>query len=189
MGAGSGMQTQTGMQMQTGVAQRGMQTEPGVQPGPGMGAGRPGQAGPHLKTVTVDDVVQTNVVTAQPDTPIATVVAEMAEQNVGSVVVVEDERPTGILTDRTICLALEDDPDVSEKTAGDLISGDLATGSTDDSVFDTLRLLRERQIRRLPIVDAEGTLEGIVTLDDLLVLLGGELHEALEVIREQSPRI
>lgn len=184
MGATPGPQTAPGKQ-----AEAGLQAEPGVQPGPGMGRGRTGRQGPRLQPVTVDEIVQTDVVTAEPDTPIATVVAQMAEQDVGSVVVVEDDRPTGVLTDRTICLALEDDPDVGERTAGDLISRDVATGSTDDSVFDTLNILREEQVRRLPIVDEDGALAGMVTLDDFLVLLGGELHNALEVVREQSPRI
>lgn len=167
----------------------GMQASQHLQQGQVRDPGRSSRMGPPLQTITVDRIVQTDVVTVEPDTPIATVVAQMAEQDVGSVVVVEDDRPTGILTDRSVCLALEDDPDVTEKTANDLVSGDLETGTTDESVFDVIRRLEESRIRRLPIVDDDGTLQGIVTLDDLLVLLGGELNNAIEVIREQSPRI
>jgi len=183
---GAGPDVQAG-----GATPPGQQMQPGqqVQAGQAMGPGRPERMGRPLETVTVDRIVQTDVVTVEPDTPIATAVAQMAEQNVGSVVVVEDERPIGILTDRSICLALETDPDVTEKTASDLVSGDLTTGTMDESVFDVIRRLEESSIRRLPIVDDDGTLQGIVTLDDLLVLLDGELHKAVEVIREQSPRI
>lgn len=143
-----------------------------------------------MQSVTIDDIVQTDVVTAEQDTPIATVVAEMAEQDVGSVVVVvEDAEPTGILTDRKICLALEEDPQVTERTAGDLTTGDLLTATTEESVFDAIQQMGDESVRRLPIVDDDGRLEGIVTLDDILVLLGAELHNAVDIIKEQSPRI
>lgn len=143
---------------------------------------------PRLRPVTVDEIVQTDVVTAQRDTPISTVVAQMAEADVGSVVVVSDDEPVGILTDRKIALALESDPDVASREASDLVSGDLVTATTDDSVFDAIQRISEATIRRLPIVDDDGRLEGIVTLDDILVLLGDELKNATDVIESQSPR-
>lgn len=140
--------------------------------------------------MAVEDIVQTDVATAERDTPIATVVATLAEKDVGSVVVVEGDDPVGILTDRKIVLALEDTPDVSERTASDLLGdGDLITATTDASVFEALQQMSEANVRRLPIVDDEGTLQGIVTLDDVLVLLGTELKSAVDVIQAQSPRL
>lgn len=148
-----------------------------------------GRTGSGLQPVTVADVVQTDVVTVEPETSIASVVGELADENVGSVVVVEDDRPTGVLTDRQICLALDDEPQVTERSAGDLVTGDVVTGSVEETVFDVVDRLSEETVRRLPIVDEEGRLQGIVTLDDLLVVLGGELQQAVEVIRHQSPRM
>lgn len=145
--------------------------------------------GPQLQPVTIEEIIETDVVTAERDTPIATVVAKMAEKNVGSVIIVEDDSPVGIITDRSITLALESTPDVTEQEAGDHISEDLVTGTTDMSVFDVLQWLEEEEIRRLPIVDEDGSLEGIVTLDDILVLLGAELEHATSIIRAQSPRL
>lgn len=147
------------------------------------------RSGRQLQSVTVDDIVQTDVVTAEPDTPIATIVAMMAEEDVGSVIVVEDDQPRGVLTDRTICLALEDDPDVTERTADDLGVDDVVTGSTDETVFEVLDRMSDETVRRLPIVDDEGSLAGIVTLDDILVLFGAELQNAVEIVRDQSPRL
>lgn len=163
------------------------------QPGPRGQSARPPESQPRTRTglepVTVDDIVETDVVTAERDTPIAEVVGAMASEDVGSVVVVDGDEPVGVLTDRTIALSLESEPDVSDREAGDLIGGDLVTGSTDMSVFEALQRLSDEGIRRLPIVDDEGTLEGIVTLDDVLVLLGTELGDAIDVIKDQSPRI
>lgn len=145
--------------------------------------------GPQLQPVTVEEIIQTDVVTAEQDTPIATVVAKMAEKDVGSVVIVEDDSPVGIITDRSIALALESTPDITEQEAGDHISDDLITGTSDMSVFDVVQWLDEENIRRLPIVDEDGSLEGIVTLDDILVLLGAELEHATSIIQAQSPRL
>lgn len=152
-----------------------------------MGAGR--QRGKALEPVTIDEIVATDVVKAERDTPIATIVAKMAEEDVGSVVVVEDDSPIGIVTDRSVALALENTPDVAEKQAGDLVGDDLVTGTMEMSAFEALDRLREETIRRLPIVDDEGNLEGIVTLDDLVVLLSSEIDKAGQIIREQSPRL
>lgn len=147
--------------------------------------GRP----PQLRPASVDDIVATDVVTAERDTPIATVVAMLAEEDVGSVVVVDDDSPVGILTDRQIALALEDTPDLSDETAEDLISDELVTATTDNTVFEALEQMRDEGVRRLPIVDDDGTLEGILTLDDVLVVFGTELSNATDIIKEQSPRL
>jgi CBS domain-containing protein len=159
-----------------------------MQQGMGVGATGGGHQ-PRLQPITVENIVATDVVTAQRDTPIATVVAEMAEKEVGSVVVVEDDEPVGILTDRKIALALESTPDVSERTAGDLTGGDLVTGSTDMNVFEAIDLLSDHEIRRLPVVDDDGSLAGILTLDDIVVLQGSELNKATQIIKAQSPRL
>jgi CBS domain-containing protein len=53
------------------------------------------------------------------------------------------------------------------------------------TVFEVLDEMGEAGIRRFPIVDEDGTLEGIVTLDDLLVLLGKEIQSATEIIQSQ----
>lgn len=163
-------------------------TPPAQQAG-GMATGRPG-AQPRLQPVTVEEIVQTDVVTAERDTPVATVAAEMAEKEVGSVIIVEDGTPIKVVTDRSIALALEDEPDISEKEVDELIDDeDVITASAEMSVFKATQRMREAGIRRLPIVDEDGSLEGIVTLDDILVLLGAELTNATDIIQQQSPRM
>lgn len=144
---------------------------------------------PQLRPVTVEDIVRADVVTADRDTPVATVVAMMAEKDVGSVVVVEGDQPVGIVTDRSIVMALESDPDLSEREVGTIVDEHLVTGTTDMTVFKAIRRMRENTVRRLPIIDEDGTLEGIVTLDDVLVLLGTELENATRIIEDQFPRI
>ena len=139
---------------------------------------------------SVEDIVSTDLVTATRDTPLATVAAMMNENDVGCVIVVDDdeETPIGVLTDRKIALAIESEPEIGRRTAEELVSSDLLTGRTDMTVFEALDKLKQAGVRRLPIVDDEGTLTGIVTLDDLLVLLGTNLGDAAEIIAAQTTR-
>jgi CBS domain-containing protein len=142
-----------------------------------------------LKPVTVDDVVSENVVSVERDTPIRTTVAKMSDRDVGSVVVVDDRQPIGVLTDRKIALALEERPDVADRPAEELIGRDLITVDASTTIFEALQLMSDEGIRRLPIADEDGRLRGIVTLDDALVLLANELDKLATTVREQSPRL
>jgi len=144
---------------------------------------------PQLQPISIEEIVQSDVVKAEPDTPISEVAARMAENDVGSVVLVEEQKPVGVVTDRGIALSLQEEPDISDRTAEDVSSESLVTGTTEMSVFDVLERLGDEEIRRLPIVDEDGNLEGIVTLDDLIFYLSFELENAAEIIEAQSPRL
>lgn len=159
------------------------------QRGAPRGQSGPGHQSARLQPVRIEDIVQEDVVTASPETPVRTLVAQMAERNVGAVVVVDDDEPTGVITDRTIALAIEDQPDVGEQDAESLLGGDVVTADPSMTVFDAVRSMSEHDIRRLPVVDENDALQGVVTLDDVLVLLGTELENAAEVIQSQSPRL
>lgn len=184
---GAGLSSQPGMQ---GGAQPGRQPT-GQMPGsPQSGMQAPPQRqGVALQAIRLEDVLQEDVVTAESDTPIRTIAAEMAENDVGSVVITEDDDPTGIITDRKIALALEQRPDIAQQEAQELVDGDLTTADPSMTIFDALQRMSDENIRRLPVVDDNGQLRGIVTLDDALVLLGSELGNAAEVIQAQSPRL
>ena len=138
--------------------------------------------------MSVQQIVQSNVVTADRDTPIEHVAATMGTENVGSVVIVDEHTPVGLVTDRMVALALADDPDLSGATAGDLMSDDLVTAGPAVGVFDLVRTMSEEGIRRMPVVAEDGSLAGIVTLDDVLVLLAEELQFLADVVETQSPR-
>lgn len=140
---------------------------------------------PQLAPVDIEDILQTDVVIAEPDTPVPTVASLMEKEAVGSVIVVDDGQPVGIVTDREIALSLQEQEDPFERTAADIMTRELVSGTTMMTAFEVLDKMNEEGIRRFPIVDEDGTLEGIVTLDDLLVLLGKEIQSATEIIQSQ----
>lgn len=181
----------SGTGMQTGrVSQQGQMQQMAPQPGFGAQSQQQMGGGPsHLQSVTLQDILQEDVVTAEPDTPLPTIAAEMKTEDVGAVVIVEDDEPLGIVTDRKIALALGEMENLDEKTARDIMSDDMVAGPDNMSVYDAIKQLSDENIRRLPVIDEDGELVGIVTLDDIIVLLGKELQETAEIIKAQSPRL
>jgi CBS domain-containing protein len=133
------------------------------------------------------------VVCCEADTSISDVAALMRKHHVGDVIVVEDKDqkrvPIGIVTDRdivieTIALKLEADA----FTAGDLMSAPVVTVQENEGFVETLRLMRNHKVRRMPVVTAVGTLFGIVTADDVVNLLTMELSMMADAIVEQPVR-
>lgn len=111
----------------------------------------------------------------------------MGRHSVGSVVVERNDEPVGIVTDRDLALEIiADGADFTDMTARDVMARDPTTVDADDGIFEVCRLMRKQGIRRLPVVD-DGKLTGIVTLDDLMVLLDDEMSDLSEVIRSESP--
>ncbi|WP_026609835.1 CBS domain-containing protein [Methylocaldum szegediense] len=117
----------------------------------------------------------------------------MREFHVGSAIVVEDStggvKPVGIVTDRDLVveiLAAELDP--SAVTIGDIMSYDLITAHEEDGLWETLQRMRIKGVRRIPVVDQQGLLAGILTSDDLLEILASELTELVKVIGKEQER-
>jgi CBS domain-containing protein len=118
----------------------------------------------------------------------------MREYHVGDLVVVEENgkrKPIGIVTDRDIAIsivALGLDPDVL--TVGDIVGPELVTMHENQGVFEAIQQMRFRGVRRLPIIDEDGALVGIVAVDDLVALVADELSELSKVItREQMVEV
>ena len=117
------------------------------------------------------DVCRRDVVTVVPETPLPMVARAMRRQHVGCVVVIspDQRRPLGIVTDRDIVLeTLAADVDARTLTAGDIMSREIVTAGENDDIAWSLKVMREKGIRRLPVVDGNGRLVGIVALDDVV---------------------
>lgn len=100
----------------------------------------------------------------------------MRTQHVGDLVVVEERDgkriPVGIVTDRDIVLeVIAKDVDLKSVAIGDVMSFELTTASEDDEVLETVKLMRAKGVRRVPVVGKQGALIGILAVDDLIELL------------------
>lgn len=153
----------------------------------GRNRGGRARAPPESIPLSIESIVRREVVTASPTTSVADIADLLVEENVGSVVIVEDDRPIGIVTDRDLVSVLSDDRSASDVTAETLM-GDVVTASADSSVSDVIQRMVEARVRRLPVVDEDDELVGIVTLDDFVRLFATELQELATIIETEMPR-
>lgn len=137
--------------------------------------------------MTIEKLATRDVVTTEPDASLQEIARTMESEGVGSVVVVENGEPTGIVTDRDIALAVGRGGDLGSQTASDVIEGSIQTVRADAEGFEAAQKLGESRVRRLPVVNENGEMEGIVTLDDVVATVGEELKYVADVIEEQSP--
>lgn len=122
------------------------------------------------------------VVTASPSDSLATIARLMERHNVGAVIITDNHRPVGILTDRDLALELGVRGTSLQTLVVRVMSTPVEIITQREGVFAATRTMLERKVRRLAVVDDDGLLVGIVTFDDLLRLLGLELSNLMEGI-------
>ena len=112
------------------------------------------------------------VAVVEPETTALTVAQLMRQHHIGALVVVdalEKTRPVGIVTDRDLVLSLmAEGLDPTLFTAGDIMSIELVVANAELDAMDAVQLMRAQRVRRLVLVDDQGSLAGIVTMEDVL---------------------
>jgi CBS domain-containing protein len=132
--------------------------------------------------VRIAEVMTQGVVTAESGDSLRRVGELMRDRNVGSVVVCDNGRPMGVITDRDLALAVVADKVDAGDVAGPHASRPLVTGEVEMDIEEAVALMIQHRIRRLPVTEGEA-LVGIVTIDDLAVR-AGDLHQAQQITAE-----
>ncbi|MCC6715225.1 MAG: CBS domain-containing protein [Gammaproteobacteria bacterium] len=127
------------------------------------------------------------------DAPLREAAGIMREQHVGAVVVVSKDgnvtRPIGVVTDRDLVVAaFAADVDLDAISVKDVMSGDLVLATTEDDLWYTVQRMSERGVRRLPVTDSSGALQGILALDDLIELVAESMNNLAGLIRHGQQR-
>lgn len=117
----------------------------------------------------------------------------MRQHHVGDLVVVDEldgkRVPVGIVTDRDIVIEIiSKSLDFNDFSVGDIMSPQLFSVQEKDGVFETIRLMHTKGVRRIPVVNQEGGLEGIVSADDMLDLMSEEMAELAKVAPSERAR-
>jgi CBS domain-containing protein len=134
---------------------------------------------------SIRDVMTGNPITLPATSSVVDAARTMRDSNIGNVIVVDNGRICGIVTDRDITVrGVAEGRDVSSLKLRDICSQEITTLSPTDSVDDAVRLMREKAIRRLPVVEG-GKPVGIVSLGDLAV--EKDPHSALGNISAAPP--
>jgi len=141
----------------------------------------------------ISELCNREVVIGEKSLPVTEAARLMRTHHVGDIVVVErhDGRnhPVGIVTDRDIVVevvAAGVNPEALK--VGDIMGPEVATLREGEGLFEALRYMRDKGVRRMPVVDGSGGLVGILTLDDLLSLLAQEMTELAKLVSHERQR-
>lgn len=120
-------------------------------------------------SLKIEDIMVIDVKTADITSTITDIVKEMYNNEIGSVIITKDNRPIGIITERDIVQKIVvPGKNANELQAQDIMSTPLKTGSKDMSLLDAIRILVLNRIKKLPIMDDNDNLIGIISLFDLV---------------------
>lgn len=135
----------------------------------------------------VQEIMTKDVSFCNPRTNAAEATEIMWTRNCGSLPIVEDGRGVvGMVTDRDLLIALGTrNRNAADLPVGEVMNTDLSFCAPDDDVRDALKTMAQRQLHRLPVVDNEGALQGILSLDDIVLRTGtnGLSKDVLKTMR------
>jgi len=134
----------------------------------------------------IDQLLRRSVKTLPPNATCQEAAALMRDENVGAIVVAEERRPLGVVTDRDLVVrVVAPGEDATRVLVRDVMTGEPIFVSGERSLEQAIAAMRDLAIRRVPIVDAEGLLRGLVSMDDLLVLLAEQFSDLAHTIRKE----
>ncbi len=133
----------------------------------------------------VSDIMTSDVCVIEPQETVRRAAQLMQEMNIGSLPVCDGERLLGMLTDRDITVrAVAEGMDGETTCVSDVMSIDVHYCSQAHDAQEVLRLMGDKQIRRLPVVDSEHNLIGIVSIGDMALRQNGHVDRAVREISE-----
>ena len=142
--------------------------------------------------MSIGEFCNREVIVVEPSCTVLEAARLMRQHHVGSLVIVASDagvnRPVGVVTDRDLVvevMAASLDPEAV--LIGEVVSEALCSVRESEGVFETMRLMRDQGVRRLPVVDDSGGLQGVITIDDLIALLAEEMNELSRlIVHEQA---
>lgn len=141
--------------------------------------------------MTIGEICIREVIICNRSTNVLEAAQLMRRYHVGDLVIVDESGgkriPVGLITDRDIVtsvIAMQLDP--ATITAGDLIGREIVVVREDQGVFETIEHMRAHGVRRMPVVDQQGALVGIISVDDLTELLAEELSQLPKLISNEQ---
>lgn len=135
----------------------------------------------------LQDMLNRDVVTITPDVPVSEASYLMMREDIGSLVVVDHQRhPVGIVTDRDLVVsAIAEGKDPDNTIVEEIMTKDVVYVDEDANLLDILSTMSEYSVRRMPVTK-DGRLTGIVSVDDLIIVIATELADLAMAVGSKS---
>ena len=141
--------------------------------------------------MSVRSVCNPNVATISANRSVREAARRMRESHVGDLIVTEPNRggavPIGVLTDRDIVVGIiAENVSADDLTVGDIMSTDVVTVNEDNGLEFALREMQQKGIRRIPVINSEGLLVGVLSADDVLDYVAGLVAHMAGILRQEQ---
>jgi len=134
----------------------------------------------------IERLIHRPVKTLGPDDSCEEAAALMRDENIGAVVIVDEGRVQGVVTDRDIAVrVVASGGSPAEVRLRSIMSGEPIFLSKARTLDQLVSAMRDMGVRRVPVIEDDGTVCGLVSMDDLLVLISEQLGELAQVIRKE----
>ncbi len=128
----------------------------------------------------VNQVMHSGVTWVEPDVPLTEVAEKMRDDDIGAIPVGNNDKLIGMVTDRDIvCRGFTNGRDFDSLTAGDVMTDNIVYCKSDEEIEDAIHLMEDKQLRRLPVIDENKRMVGMLSLGDI----------SHKVSREQSGEV
>ncbi len=138
-----------------------------------------------LKRTKCRDIMTASVTTASPEASLRDVAVMMRDGDMGSVPVVDGGKLVGIVTDRDIVVRSIAHGKGPETAVSEAMTSEIFSVGPDEFVFEAIRLMGDKQVRRIPVVNEDGSLAGIIAMADVALEMEDE-REIAETLEEIS---
>lgn len=130
----------------------------------------------------IRDIIKTSVITLTKEATVLEAAQIMREQHVGSIIIVDQtkdqSKPIGIVTDRDIVVQLiAKQVPLESIEVQDIMASNLILSNEEEDVYSVIRKMRTHGVKRIPVINGEGYLKGIVSFEDLFLELSRELTD------------
>lgn len=138
-----------------------------------------------ISRMRASEIMTKNVRTCAPSATLREVAAMMREHDCGAVPVVDNGKLIGIVTDRDIVVRAVSEGRSTDTAISEAMTTELFTVAPDDFVFEAIRLMGDKQVRRIPVINNDGSLAGIIAMADVALEMEDE-REIAETLEEIS---
>lgn len=140
--------------------------------------------------MNIGKICNHNVVSADADASVLEGARLMRHNHVGSIIVTKQEgqaaRPVGIITDRDLIVeVMAEEIEPNSVTLGDAMTPYPLAAREDDEPFDVLNAMRSKGVRRIPVIDDDGLLVGVLAIDDILRMISREMADLVGLIQKE----
>ncbi len=137
--------------------------------------------------MSISTLCNKEVICVEVGTSIEQVGKLMEQKNIGCVVAIDNTKPCGLITDRDILIrVINKGLSPKDTYVNDVMSELVMTLDEDMGLHEALEKVKGMSVRRFPVTDKNGDLKGIVTLDDIIYLLGKEMYDVASIIKSES---